>query len=84
MTKVLISLPGDLLTDIDREADRRGLSRSAFMRRAAEREIRWRDPEEIMAALARGQAAMAGLGPADAAEEIARTRRERDARDRSL
>jgi metal-responsive CopG/Arc/MetJ family transcriptional regulator len=84
MTKVLISLPESLLSDIDREADRRGLSRSAFMRKAAEREIRWRDPARVAAAMARGQAALAGLGPADAAEEIARTRRERDERDRSL
>ena len=84
MAKVLISMPEDLLADIDREADRRGLSRSALVREAAQREIRWRSPEEIEAALARGQAALAGAGPANAAEEIARTRRERDARDRSL
>ena len=83
-TKVLISLPADLLADIDREADRRGLSRSAFMREAAQREVQWRSKEEIMAALAQGQAALAGLGPADAAEEVARTRRGCDARDRSL
>lgn len=84
MTKVLISLPEDLLAAIDREADARGLSRSAFLRAAAEHELRWRNPARVMAALARGQAAMAGLGPADAAEEIARTRRERTERDRRL
>ena len=82
--KVLISLPADLLADIDQEADRRGLSRSAFMRTAAQRELRWRDRARIKAALARGQAAMAGAGPADAAEEIARTRRERTEHDRRL
>ena len=84
MAKVLISMPENLLTDIDREAARRGLTRSAFLRKAAHREIGWRDPKEVEAALARGRAALAGLGPADAAEEIARTRRERTEHDRSL
>jgi len=84
MTKVLVSLPEDLLADIDLEADRRGLSRSAFLSTAAKHELRWRDPAKVAAALARGQAAMAGLGPSDAAEEIARTRRERTERDRRL
>ena len=84
MTKVLISLPEGLLADIDREAEARGISRSAFFRKAAQQELRWRDPAKIQAALARGQAAMAGFGPADAAEEIARTRRERTERDRRL
>ena len=84
MEKVLITLPADLLADIDREADARGLSRSAFLRKAALHELRWRNPARIEAALAAGQAAAAGLGPADAAEEIARTRRERTERDRRL
>ena len=82
MAKVLISLPEDLLADIDREAKARGMSRSAFLRKAALHEIGWRDPEELEAALAAGQALLAGLGPANAAEEVARDRRERDARDR--
>ncbi len=84
MEKVLISLPRELLDDIDHEAERRGLSRSAFMREAATKALKWRDPEEIEAALAAGRAAMAGLGPFDAAEEIARTRRERTQRDQRL
>jgi metal-responsive CopG/Arc/MetJ family transcriptional regulator len=82
MAKVLISLPDDLLADIDREAEARGMNRSAFLRKAALHEIGWRDPEELEAALAAGQAILAGLGPADAGEEVARDRRERDARDR--
>lgn len=82
MMKVLLSLPEDLLADIDREADRRGLSRSAFLRRAAVHELGWRDPQELEAALKAGQAILADLGPADAAEEVARDRRERDSRDR--
>ena len=76
MAKVLISLPRDLLDDIDREAERRGMSRSAFLRRAATHELGWRDPEEIEAALAAGRAAMADFGPFNAAEEIRQMRDE--------
>jgi metal-responsive CopG/Arc/MetJ family transcriptional regulator len=76
MEKVLISLPQELLADVDREAERRQVSRSAFLRRAALHELKWRDPEEIEAAMAAGQAAMADFGPFDAAEEIRRMRDE--------
>lgn len=82
MEKVLISLPADLLADIDREVQRRGLSRSAFLRKAAVHELGWRDPEEIEAALAKGRAAMADLGPFDSTELIAAEKRARDDRDR--
>jgi len=82
MAKVLISMPENLLADIDREADRRGLSRSAFLRNAAQREIGWRDPKDIEAAMTAGQAAMADLGPFDSTELIAADKRARDERDR--
>jgi metal-responsive CopG/Arc/MetJ family transcriptional regulator len=82
MEKVLISLPQDLLADIDREAQRRAMSRSAFLRRAAVHELGWRDPEEIEAAMAVGQAAMADFGPFDAAAEIRRMRDDDAARHR--
>lgn len=82
MAKVLISLPGDLLADIDREAEVRGLTRSAFLRRAAVHELGWRDPDELEAALEAGRAAIADLGPFDSAELIAEERRAHDERDR--
>ena len=81
MAKVLISMPEDLLADIDRETEVRGMSRSAFLRRAAVHEIGWRDPEEIEAALAAGRAAMAELGPFDSTELLAAEKRARDERD---
>lgn len=84
MEKVLVSIPGDLLAEIDQEADARGLSRSAFLREAAQYLLRWHNVTRVEAALARGQAALADAGPADAGEEIARTRRERTERDRRL
>lgn len=34
------SFPGDLLADVDREASRRGLTRSGFLARAAKRELK--------------------------------------------
>ena len=79
---MLISLPKELLADIDREAERRGLSRSAFLRRAATHELGWRDPEEIEAAMAAGQAAMADFGSFNAAEEVRHMRDEDAARHR--
>lgn len=36
----MISIPDDLLTRLDAEAKRRGLTRSAFLRTLAERELR--------------------------------------------
>jgi Arc/MetJ-type ribon-helix-helix transcriptional regulator len=82
MAKVLFSLPSDLLADIDREAANRGMSRSAFLRKAVTHELGWRDPEEIEAALAAGRAALAGLGPFDSTELVAAEKRARDERDR--
>jgi predicted transcriptional regulator len=82
VAKVLISMPSDLLADIDREAEARGMSRSAFLRRAVTHELGWRDPEEIEAALAMGRAALADLGPFDSAELLAEEKQARDERDR--
>lgn len=82
MEKVLISLPRELLSDIDREAQRRHMSRSAFLRSAAVHELGLRAPEEIEAALAAGRQAMAELGPLSATDLLATEKRARDERDR--
>ena len=81
MAKVLISVPDDLLTDIDHEAEARGMSRSRFLREAALHELGWPDPRALESAMRRGRAALAGIGAFDAAEVIAAQRRERDVRD---
>jgi len=52
MTKVMVSLPADLLADLDREAALRGSSRSALLALAARRELQQDDPAEVDHALA--------------------------------
>jgi predicted transcriptional regulator len=78
MTKVLISVPDDLLERIDREARARRLTRSAFLEEAARRELGWSGADAVDAALARGREALADAGAFEAAEVF---RSDRDVRD---
>ena len=80
--KVMVSFPGDLLERIDRAAGERGTTRSGFLQEAARRELGWPDPAVIDAALARGRAALAGLGSFESADLIRDERGSRDERDR--
>jgi hypothetical protein len=84
MTKVLISMPDDLLERVDREAAAKGTSRSRFLQDAARRELGAPSGERIAAALARGRDALAGAGSFESAELIREGRRSRDAADRRL
>ncbi len=47
MAKVMVSLPDDLLRDLDREADRRGTSRSGVLRSLAEEALHRRSAERV-------------------------------------
>ena len=78
MAKVMISLPDQVLERIDREARRRGTSRSALLQHAALRELGRPDPDTFDEALARSRKRFANAGRFDAAALI---RAERDARD---
>jgi hypothetical protein len=80
--KVMVSFPDDLLDRIDREADERGTTRSGFLQEAARRELGWPDPAAIDAALARGRAALEGVGAFEASDLIRAERAGRDERDR--
>lgn len=80
--KVMVSIPGELLERIDREADERGTTRSGFLQEAARRELGWPDPARVDAALNRARAALAGAGSFESAELIRSEREARDARDR--
>ena len=71
----MVSLPDDLLADLDREAARRGSSRSALLAVAARRELDQQDPAEVDGALERARAALRGVGPFEAADLV---RAERD------
>jgi metal-responsive CopG/Arc/MetJ family transcriptional regulator len=77
MSKVMVSLPEELLARIDEEARRRSVSRSALLAAAARRELDRRDPEALAVAIVRSEQRFARSGSFDAAELV---RAERDAR----
>ncbi len=77
MAKILVSLPDDLLEEIDAAVARRLTTRSAFLRGAARDALARPDPVAIRAAVSRARAAIAGLGPFESGELI---RKDRDAR----
>ena len=82
MSKVLISLPDELLADIDREASARGDSRSGFLQDAARRELGRPSKARMQLALERGRNALRDVGAFEAAEVIRAARDARDAADR--
>jgi len=53
MAKVMVSLPDELLADIDDEAQRRSISRSALLAEAARRDLSRRDPRSVASAIRR-------------------------------
>ena len=77
MSKVMVSLPEDLVKRLDAEAGRRSLSRSALLAVAAKRELDRPDPEAIAAAIARLEERFAAAGSFEASELL---RRDRDNR----
>lgn len=70
MPKVMISLPAELLVDLDREAARRGSSRSALLATAARRELEQQEPAELDAALERARVALRSSGSFEAADLV--------------
>jgi predicted transcriptional regulator len=77
MSKVMVSLPDDLVREIDVEARRRSTSRSAFLAAAARRELARRDPASVAEAIARSEQRFRAAGEFDAADLV---RQDRDAR----
>jgi len=77
MSKVMVSIPDQLLADIDTEARRRSTSRSALLADAARRELARRDPDHVAAAIARSEQRFVRGGTFEAADLV---RRERDSR----
>lgn len=74
-TKVMISVPADLLARIDQAARERRTSRSAFLQEAALRELGSPDPAAI-------DAALANVGRFESGDLIRAGRDAQDARDR--
>jgi predicted transcriptional regulator len=79
MTKVLISVPDELLQRIDGESRDRRLTRSAFLEEAARHELGWSGADAIDAALLRGREAVEGIGAFESADLVRNDRNTRDA-----
>jgi metal-responsive CopG/Arc/MetJ family transcriptional regulator len=77
MAKVMVSLPDELLAEIDKEAKQRSTSRSAFLAAAAVRELLRRRPEAVAAAVARSEQRFEQSGTFESAVLV---RADRDAR----
>jgi metal-responsive CopG/Arc/MetJ family transcriptional regulator len=77
MSKVMISLPDDLLAEIDAEVKRRSTSRSALLALAARRELERRDPDAVSAAIRRSQERFRAAGSFDSAELVRADREQR-------
>jgi metal-responsive CopG/Arc/MetJ family transcriptional regulator len=76
MSKVMVSLPEELLAELDAEAKRRSMSRSALLAAAARRELSGGNPEQIAAAIARSERRFRNAGVFESADLI---HKERDA-----
>lgn len=77
MSKVMVSLPDELLRAIDEEAGRRSLSRSALLATAARRELARRDPAAIAEAIVRSEQRFRDAGGFEATNLV---RMDRDTR----
>jgi metal-responsive CopG/Arc/MetJ family transcriptional regulator len=77
MAKIMVSLPDELVREIDEEARRRSMSRSALLATAARRELARRDPAAVAEAIARSEQRFRAAGGFDAAELV---RHDRDSR----
>jgi metal-responsive CopG/Arc/MetJ family transcriptional regulator len=78
MSKVMVSFPEELLAALDEEARRRSTSRSALLAAAARRELARRDPDQVVAAIARSEARFERSG--GSFESSALVRQDRDSR----
>lgn len=77
MSKVMISLPDELLLAVDEAASRRAMSRSAFLAAAARREVARRDSDRVAEAIERSERRFQQAGAFEAEDLI---RHDRDAR----
>ncbi len=83
MAKVMVSIPDELLSRIDREASRRDSSRSRFLQDAARRQLGHPDPETAYRAVSEARAALAGSVSLESADLIRAERDALDERDRA-
>ncbi|HEY4005776.1 MAG TPA: hypothetical protein VGM60_11410 [Pseudonocardia sp.] len=82
MAEVVVSIPDELLEEIDAEAARKATTRAAVLRmRLSQGRLR-RDPEVIGAAIARAEELFRDAGPFDSTELVRADRDWRDERDK--
>jgi predicted transcriptional regulator len=74
MSKVMVSLPEDLLAKIDEAAKQRSTSRSGFLAAAARQELSRPTSTTIAAAIARSEERFRNAGPFESADLIRWTR----------
>jgi metal-responsive CopG/Arc/MetJ family transcriptional regulator len=77
MSKVMVSLPYGLLSELDAEVKRRGISRSALLADAARRELARRDPADLAAAIERSERRFRGAGSFESADIVRADRDDR-------
>jgi metal-responsive CopG/Arc/MetJ family transcriptional regulator len=77
MSKVMVSLPDDLLVQIDAEVKRRSTSRSALLAVAARRELTRKDPADLAAAIERSERRFRDAGSFESAELVRSDRDDR-------
>lgn len=77
MSKIMVSLPDELVDALDSEAARRSTSRSALLAVAARRELARRDPQQVADAIARSERRFYDARTFDAADLV---RDDRDTR----
>lgn len=77
MSKVMVSLPDDLLAQLDAEVKRRSTSRSALLAVAARRELSRPDPAKLAEAIARSERRFRAAGSFESADLV---RQDRDNR----
>jgi hypothetical protein len=82
MAEVVVSIPDELLEEIDAEVARKATTRAAVLRmRLSQGRLR-RDPEVIGAAIARAEELFRDAGPFDSTELVRADRDWRDERDK--
>jgi metal-responsive CopG/Arc/MetJ family transcriptional regulator len=74
MAKIMVSLPEELLHEIDAVAQARSMSRSALLAAAARREIARPDPAALDDAIARSEQRFQASGRFEAADLVRRDR----------
>lgn len=77
MAKVMVSLPDDLLAELDAEVKHRSTTRSALLAAAARRELGRRDPAELEAAIQRSEHRFRNAGSFESADIVRADRNDR-------